>query len=251
MSAQDLDDMAKAILEAIYQNGGSADTSEIKQYTGFDDNSKLHYRRNNHLEPKGFIECETRDTEDTLNVTVWSLTEKGEKAVDRNMTEQDTPPIADQFEELREIVSHVRRDMDAVNGRMDEVNREVEDALNRIDVKLDGLDRRLERIDEGLDRIDEFEERLEEVEDQPFEEIANDKIQTMQGILSEVKHFDALNRDMRKILKRNGYLKATRKPLHAKDAPHLTPEDVEKMKSDRAPGNEPVRDGYEAGPKLQ
>jgi len=159
MSAYDLDDMAKAILEAIYQHGGRADTSEIKQYTAFKDNSKLHYRRKEHLEPKGFVETETVDKGDTLTVTEWKLTEKGEKAVDREMTKQDTPPLTDRVEELREIVSDLTRDLSAFEGRVDHIEEtNVDDSeIDATSEEIEGVE---QRVEQRLNRIEAKQDAL-------------------------------------------------------------------------------------------
>lgn len=160
MSTHDLDDMGKAILEAIYQHGGEADTSEIKEYTGFEDNSKLHYRRKEHLEPNGFIETTTEDRGDTLSVTVWGLTEMGKNAVDRVMTETDEPPLAERVDELREIVGEMRRDVQAFEGRVDAVEQSEQD-VSHIESDVTEM---YEQITEFEDRITEVEARMKQVE---------------------------------------------------------------------------------------
>lgn len=159
MSAYDLDDMAKAILEAIYHHGGQADTSEIKEYTGFSDNSKLSYRRDKHLEPKGFVETEVVDKGDTLTITEWTLTEKGEKAVDREMTKQDTPPLANRVDELREIVSDLNRDMSTFKGQVDHVEEtnvdasEIEEIEEKVESEIEEVAERLNRIEAKQDAL--------------------------------------------------------------------------------------------------
>ena len=156
MSTQDLDDMAVTILEAIWHNGGEADTSEIKQYTGFEDNSRLHYRRTEHLEPNGFVECTTEDRGDTLTVTVWQLTEQGEKAVDRHMTDTDTPPLKQTVDELREIVGDLNRKVQSFEGRVNHVESqqvdgdEIADEIEEVD---SDLEQRLNRIEAKQDAI--------------------------------------------------------------------------------------------------
>jgi DNA-binding PadR family transcriptional regulator len=249
MSAQDLDDLSKAILEAIYHNGGTADTSEIKQYTGFDDNGKLHYRRNKHLEPNGFTKSKDEDKGDPMKTTVWILTEKGEKAVDRNMTEQDTPPIADQFEELREIVTEINNRMAAIEGRMDDV----EDRVNGTYERADEAERMAETAQEAIDRIEGFEERLDEIEDQPIEDMINSKIQVLEEIYENIQYEDAMNRDVRSILCQHGILsRTTRKVARVRDFPDYRGMDEEQWEDlkDRL-GHKPMRDGYVAGPALE
>jgi DNA-binding PadR family transcriptional regulator len=152
MSTQDLDDMATTILEAIWQNGGEADTSEIKEYTGFEDNSRLHYRRTEHLEPNGFVECTTEDRGDTLTVTVWQLTEQGEKAVDRHMTDTDTPPLKQTVDELRDVVGDLNRKVQSFEGR-----------LNNTEQQFDELQETFESVDETVTRAEEVTEKAEMV----------------------------------------------------------------------------------------
>lgn len=151
--------MAVTILEAIWQNGGEADTSEIKEYTGFEDNSRLHYRRTEHLEPNGFVECTTEDRGGTLTVTVWQLTEQGEKAVDRHMTDTDTPPLKQTVDELREIVGDLNRKVQSFEGRVNHVEEtnvtddDLEELQDENAETESGLEQRLNRIEAKQDAL--------------------------------------------------------------------------------------------------
>jgi DNA-binding MarR family transcriptional regulator len=79
---QDLDSKAKLILEAIYQNGGEADTSDIKSYTGIEKSGVVHYRLDEKLEPDGYVETRKVDRDGSaLGVKMSELTSKGRNAV--------------------------------------------------------------------------------------------------------------------------------------------------------------------------
>jgi len=163
MSMQDLDDMSRATLEAIWEHGGEATTSEIKEYTGYtgeDVNSKLAYRRRKHLEPGGLVESETRDEGDTLPVTVWRLTEKGEKRVQQILGDDETPPLSRRVEELRQIVGELKESVETFEGRLDHVEQQVEEGTvesetveNQVEDAQSEIDSRLRKIEARQDAL--------------------------------------------------------------------------------------------------
>jgi DNA-binding PadR family transcriptional regulator len=187
MSTQDLDDMAVTILEAIWQNGGEADTSEIKQYTGFEDNSRLHYRRTEHLEPNGFVECTTEDRGDTLTVTVWQLTEQGEKAVDRHMTDTDTPPLKQTVDELRDVVGDLNRKVQAFEGR-----------LNNTEQQFDEIQETFGSVDETITKAEEVTEKAEMVTAR-YDEVREEN--------SELKNRIRKMEEVERIMKKMGFVR--------------------------------------------
>jgi regulator of replication initiation timing len=133
----DLDRESELILEAIYQLGGEADTSEIKDYTGIEKNGIIRYRRKEHLEPNDLVETQVVDKGDTMTVTEWTLTDEGTEVVGTLMDSVDDPNLAEQVDELRDVVSEMKRRVERFEGRVDHVEE-----------RLDEVDDRFETVEE-------------------------------------------------------------------------------------------------------
>ena len=58
----DLDAKALEVLESIYELGGEASTTEVKEYTGIEQNAIIHYRFDK-LEEQGIVEMGTGEAQ--------------------------------------------------------------------------------------------------------------------------------------------------------------------------------------------
>jgi len=146
MAQEDLDRKAKLVLEAVYELGGEADTSEVKDYTGIDSNGVVHYRYDK-LEDVGLVETRTVDRGDTLDVTVAALTDRGHDRVGDILDNGDGPTVVEQVEELRAVVRELRDDVRHFEGRVDAVEGEYEAA--------DSWEERFQEIEGEMGRIEE------------------------------------------------------------------------------------------------
>ena len=73
----DLDAKGFEVLESIYELGGEASTTEVKEYTGIEKNAIIHYRFDK-LEEQGIVEMGTGEVQgNRLPPKVAELTEAG------------------------------------------------------------------------------------------------------------------------------------------------------------------------------
>ena len=173
---KDLDRKAELVLEAVYELGGEANTSEIKEYTGIEKNGIISYRYDK-LEDAGLIETRTVDTGDTLTVTIAELTDDGRDEVGA-ILEDGQPTLSEQVTDLREIVRETHSKVERFEGHLDAVEDVAEDAVVVDDLAelregLRSLNKRVEDVEADLDgslgtvesRIDRLEHFQDEVVD--------------------------------------------------------------------------------------
>lgn len=156
--ATDLDRKSKLVLEAIYELGGEANTSEIKDYTGIEKNGIISYRYDK-LEDAGLIEKHTVDNGETIPISVAELTEKGHDRVGAILDEGVEKTLVERFEELREVAVESHQKVERFEGRLDHVEDRVEEAVQE------------EELRETQESLRETEEDLQERVDALSEEI--------------------------------------------------------------------------------
>jgi len=173
MSAEDLDRKSKMVLEAVYELGGEADTSEVKDYTGIESNGVVLYRYDK-LEEVELIDTYVADRGDTLDVTIATLTDKGRRRVGQILEDNDGPTVVEQVQELRTIVSELNRRVQRFEGRIEAVESSVEGVDEVVETHRE-LDGRMAEVEDTLDTIHEsVEAKIEEGEerlDKKLEEI--------------------------------------------------------------------------------
>lgn len=163
MSVKELDRKSELVFEAIYELGGEADTSEIKDYTGIDSNGVVSYRYDK-LEDAGLIETRKVDTGETLPITIAELTEKGEDNVGA-VVENGEPTLAERMADLREVVTETHSKVERFEGRLDHVEgrfesaEEVEGVVRGAREAVASVDQLTERVDALADRVERVEER--------------------------------------------------------------------------------------------
>lgn len=162
MAHAELDEKGKRVLEAIYELGGEANTSEIKQYTGIEKNGIISYRYEK-LEDVGLIEKRTVDTEGELPISIAELTETGHDRVGRILDEGAQKPLVERFEELRDIVVETHQKVERFEGRLDHVEERVDAAVQEDDLR------------ETQEEIQETEKELQKAVDDFSQEIADAK----------------------------------------------------------------------------
>lgn len=248
MAAEELDRKAKMVLEAIYELGGEADTSAVKEYTGIESNGVVHYRYEK-LEDFDLVDTDVEDRGGTLDVTVATLTNEGRRKVGEILEENEGPTLVEQMKELQQIVSDLNRRVQSFEGRIEAVEKEV-DGVGEVIEQQPALERRLTEVEESVELMhDEMERKIEEGEQR-----IESKVSEAESVVERVERRDAINGDVRNILQRHGFLKPTREELYAGDLPESASEkekkSLEKRRSN-ATRNSPVRDGYEAGDVIE
>lgn len=119
----ELDWQAHAVIEAIYDNGGTADTSEIRAITGIDDYNVVLYRVNEKLEPNGLVDPMQPDPDGGRpRAKVVTLTEQGEAFAERLIADEDES--ADSPISSVERIERLETQMNAPYGSWDAENRQ-------------------------------------------------------------------------------------------------------------------------------
>lgn len=86
----ELDWQAHAVMEAIHDNGGTADTREIRGITGIEDYNVVLYRVNEKLEPVGLVDTMQPDPEGGRpRAKVVTLTQQGKEFVEYLSADED------------------------------------------------------------------------------------------------------------------------------------------------------------------
>jgi TolA-binding protein len=79
-----LDWKSQEILQRLYENGGSANTTDLRALTGIDNNAIIVYRHTEKLAPRGLVELEQPETDGThIAPKVATLTSEGETVAER------------------------------------------------------------------------------------------------------------------------------------------------------------------------
>jgi methyl-accepting chemotaxis protein len=162
VTVSELDAKALEVLEAVYENGGEADTSEIKEYTGIKKNGIVHYRYEK-LEEAGLIETRTGEPDGTkMPPTVAELTEKARKEINGGLFGEEGATVVERMDRLER---QYRQSVEALR----EVQRDFE--RWRFDPETDEeigaweIAERIEDLEELAEQIEERDEETESLED--------------------------------------------------------------------------------------
>lgn len=118
MGIQDLDEKSYQILEAVYENGGKANTTEIKQYTGIEKNAIVHYRYDK-LEDEDLITIERGESQgDRLPPKVAILTETAQNHIQNGLFAEEEPTVLERLDRLE-------RQFNSVMSEFDELKQEI------------------------------------------------------------------------------------------------------------------------------
>jgi DNA-binding PadR family transcriptional regulator len=120
----ELDWQAHAVIEAIHDNGGTADTSEIRTITGIDDYNVVLYRLNEKLEPSGLVDLMQPDPDGGRpRAKVVTLTKRG-KALAERLTADEDDSADDSPVSSVERIERLEAQMTAPYGSWDPENRQ-------------------------------------------------------------------------------------------------------------------------------
>ena len=135
----DLGWRSQAILAAIHEHGGTANTREIRDTTGIQGGTKVPYRMKNKLPQAGFIELDHPGVDETgQNLPLQAtLTETGEQAARRIVEAEDEDRLANMNDYAEQLEAKVNR----LETRVDEL----ESAESRHDEQ-DGLGEAIDRF---------------------------------------------------------------------------------------------------------
>lgn len=170
MVVEELDWKSQEILRALLENGGTANTTELRSLTGIDDNNKINYRYRNKLTPRGLVDLEQPETEgNKLLPQIATLTTSGE-AVAKQVVESHGEPtsVGDAVEEFNARLTRVEAKVDRLDTDVHSDGpspRELQAEINDLDEKLEALYRNMAR----------FRDYLNERDDGGYSEFANQR----------------------------------------------------------------------------
>ena len=245
MVTQDLDRKSKRVLEAMYEHGGEAKVGEIADFTGIK-SQQVHYRLDEKLEPAGLVENRKIDGEGPMGVKVSKLTEDGTEVVGHVLDDGSEPTVVEQVRELRAVVEDAHDAVQNFEGRTDDVEEKIE----RIDDRVREAEQAAKNAERRAEEVDDLRERIEELEENPLEDVIDKKMAELRQVASRVEQVDAMNHDVRKVLRSHGVLKAVNKDLQPDDVPKSEQAMVKKATNSPV-RNTPQRDGYVAGDLLK
>jgi DNA-binding MarR family transcriptional regulator len=138
---QDLDWKAVAILDELQENGGQANTTQLKHATGWN-SSVIHYRYDK-LVDAGLIVTQKGHTDtDRIPPTVATLTNEGEEAIEHGIIE-DYDLKETTVKDLKEKIEHLEHQQRRLESQL-------EDRTTHYDAALADHDTRIEDIEDGL-----------------------------------------------------------------------------------------------------
>lgn len=187
MDIADLDLDAKGfdVYEAIYEHGGEATTTEIKQWTGIETNAIIHYRMDK-LEEQDLIEIGVGESEGKRTPPkLAKLTETGQHLADQRLFDEAEPTIIERMD-------RVERRMRAVEGEFHELSDEFrqwrydEEEDREVDIK------------DILDRLEKFEALTEGVDDEALEEALGvaERVEDIEGALTTKRKYFGQTRSL-------------------------------------------------------
>jgi DNA-binding MarR family transcriptional regulator len=157
---EELDWKSQEILRALLENGGSANTTELRALTGIDNNDPINYRHNNKLVPRGLVELTQPDAgPNQLVAQVATLTPHGE-AVAESVIEQrgEETNIGDAVEQFNARLTRVESQIDRLDADSDvdpAALNELQEQVDDLDGKLEALYRNMERFRNYLNERDD------------------------------------------------------------------------------------------------
>ena len=158
----DLDAKGFEVLESIYEQGGEASTTEVKEYTGIEQNAIIHYRFDK-LEEQGVVEMGTGEAPgNRLPPKVATLTEAGGERIADGLFSDEQPTVVERVDRLERQFESVVEEL-----------QDVKDEFRGQEVEITELLERVERVDSSLAGIDPsmledalaVEKRMERIEE--------------------------------------------------------------------------------------
>lgn len=190
---EDLNLKARRILESIYNNGGEATSSEIKELTGIERSATVKYHAQQILEDTGLVTSEKVETpEHPAKIYQYEITEEGENQIAHLFEDGEDIPIKHRMEDIenrfRETEEHVSELVGAVEeikaeteGHSQTAERAIEIAEDTRDIfdvlrddvtkkiesneaDINALNRELSEVSDKLDKVRELEYKVEDLE---------------------------------------------------------------------------------------
>lgn len=166
---EELDWKSQEILRALLENGGSADTTELRALTGIDNNDPINYRHNNKLVPRGLVELTQPDAgPNQLVAQVATLTSRGETVAESVIEQRgEETNIGDAVEQFNARLTRVESQIDRLDADSDSDSDGDPAVLNELQEQVDDLDGKVEALYRNMKR---FRDYLNERDDGGYSE---------------------------------------------------------------------------------
>lgn len=170
VTVSDLDAKALEVLEAIYETGGEADTSEIKEYTGIEKNGIIHYRYEK-LEEADLIDRRTGDPDGSkVPPTVVSLTDEAREQIEGGLFGEEEATIVERMDRLER---QYRRTHEALRDVQDDFQMwrfdpDADEEIHAFELK--------EHLEEVLEMGEDLREQVEAFESFESEQFRTDDL---------------------------------------------------------------------------
>lgn len=170
LALEDLDATALEVLEAAYEHGGEATTSDVKRFTGIEANSTVHYRFEK-LAEAGLVEQDRKQTDDHfVPVRVIRISEEGSRQIAGGLFEEEQPTIVERMDRLESKFDLVLGELESLKHEFEqwkydpEQDREVD--VTDLLQKAEALNENLGGLtDEEIRGVMDVEGRVEALED--------------------------------------------------------------------------------------
>ena len=170
----ELDWKSQEILRALLENGGSADTTELRALTGIDNNDPINYRHNNKLVPRGLVELTQPDAgPNQLVAQVATLTSRGETVAESVIEQRgEETNIGDAVEQFNARLTRVESQIDRLDADSDSESDVDSAVLNELQEQVDDLDGKIEALYRNMKR---FRDYLNERDDGGYSEYVQEQ----------------------------------------------------------------------------
>lgn len=142
---QDMKLKTRRVLESVYNNGGEATTSEIKEQTGIDKSATIRYHAEDKLGEAGLVTTHIEQTEEHPGgIRVVEITEEGRERIAHLFDGTEDIPIKERMEDIesrfRETEEHVSELVGVISDIEEEVEEHSEAAERALDIAEDTRD---------------------------------------------------------------------------------------------------------------
>jgi hypothetical protein len=127
-----LDWKSQEVLRGLYENGGSANTTELRGLTGIDNNAIIVYRHTEKLAPRGLVELDQPETDGTrIAPKVATLTSEGETVAERIIKGRGeaSTNVSEYVDQLEAKVNQLETRIDELETAKNQQQRDEQDAL--------------------------------------------------------------------------------------------------------------------------
>lgn len=160
-SPEEMDFHNQLTLETLLNAGGKATAGYLREQTGLEQTSQIHYRVDEWLCPLGFVEPTGETGEyNGQDSKVYRLTEKGEEhALTQNLDlspELHRGQLEREFEQLMTNLSNTAEHAQAANERAVRAHNRLDEVKSTVD----GWDGQMGKLEESVERIDTRLNRL-------------------------------------------------------------------------------------------